>query len=288
MSSPFDYLILGAGYLARALHTLLPATSRVCSVRRTAVGAGAMSAGTRVEMACDVAAADAPARLAARLGRFTGTAFFLVPPSGLGQGDDAGALVSLAAWLATNGARRVVVASSTGVYADSGASEVDQSTVPLAGSARTRRLLAVERVWSAAGLSCVAVRLAGLYGPGRVIGRRAVSAGEAIGGDPQAWLNLVHVEDAARALFAAATCTATPAALVISDGTPLRRADYYEALARELGAPAPRFDGSAVPRGSGSRRCLPQASWQHLGCAPGYPCALAALPGVLAASATPG
>jgi nucleoside-diphosphate-sugar epimerase len=55
------------------------------------------------------------------------------------------------------------------------------------------------------GMERVILRLSGLYGPGRLLRRvEQLRAGEPIAGDGEAWLNLIHVEDAAEAVVRAA------------------------------------------------------------------------------------
>ena len=67
---------------------------------------------------------------------------------------------------------------------------------------RGRSLLEAESRWLAAPIDSFVVRLAGLYGPDRIIGLAAVRDGAPIVGDPQAMLNLIHADDAATLLIA--------------------------------------------------------------------------------------
>jgi nucleoside-diphosphate-sugar epimerase len=174
------------------------------------------------------------------------------------------------------------VASSSGIWADTVCEQVDAGTPARLDSPRTRRLAEIEGAWSAAGLDSVAVRLAGLWGPGRIVGRDTVLAGRPLPGAADAWLNLVHAEDAATALCAAGRLAEPPAVLLISDGRPLRRADYYAALATALGVAAPVFDGTTPPRGNHARRCDSRDSWQRLGVAPRHDDIVAGLAALLA------
>jgi len=54
------------------------------------------------------------------------------------------------------------------------------------------------------GRDAVVLRLAGLYGEGRVPRMAGVVEGRPIAGSPDAYLDLIHVEDAARAVVTAA------------------------------------------------------------------------------------
>jgi nucleoside-diphosphate-sugar epimerase len=85
------------------------------------------------------------------------------------------------------------------------------------------------------------MRFAAIYGPGRLLRHSAVAAGEPIVGDPDKWLNLIHVEDGAHAILAAGA-RANPAGIYnICDGSPVRRRDFYTRMAEMLNAPPPRF-----------------------------------------------
>ena len=97
------------------------------------------------------------------------------------------------------------------------------------------------------------VRLAGLYGPGRVIGQAGISQGLKISGSPEAWLNLIHVDDAAALLQRIAEMEMPSLFELGCDGSPVRRKDYYAFLAKRLNVPLPEFNHEPS-RGIG-RRC---------------------------------
>jgi nucleoside-diphosphate-sugar epimerase len=111
---------------------------------------------------------------------------------------------------------------------------VDADTPVAPADARGQRLLAIEQAWLTLGRSARIVRLAGIYGPGRVIGMTTLLHGQRIGGDPDDLLNLIHVEDAAALLQSAAESDGAAAIELGADGTPLRRRDYYDYLAARL------------------------------------------------------
>lgn len=137
--------------------------------------------------------------------------------------------------------RRFIYISSTGVYGQAGGEEVDETSPaePVEESGRVMR--EAERLLHERLPDAVVLRFAGIYGPGRLLREKALRAGEPVVGDPEKWLNLVHVEDGAAAIVAAAE-RATPGAVYnVSDDRPVRRRDFYQLLARLLGAPEPRF-----------------------------------------------
>ncbi len=146
---------------------------------------------------------------------------------------------------------RLVFVSSTSVYGQDGGEIVNEDS-PCAPTAENGRVcLDSERVVrefypdSSADRSAVIVRLAGIYGPGRLIGRvDQLRAGRPLSGHPQAWLNLVHVDDAAQGAVQIADRTDLTGTWLLSDERPLRRQEFYKALAQAAGAPAPTFDGT--------------------------------------------
>jgi len=135
--------------------------------------------------------------------------------------------------------RRAVLVSSTAVYAQRGGEQVDADSPAEPHDERGKLLRAGEELWLDAGPSYHVVRLAGLYGPGRVIGLAGVRDGNPIVGDPDALLNLIHVDDAAALLLAVTTAPAPGRIELGCDGHPIPRRAYYTHLATELGVAAP-------------------------------------------------
>jgi len=102
------------------------------------------------------------------------------------------------------------------------------------------------------------LRLAGLYGPGRLLRRvEAVRSGEPIDGNPDALLNLIHVDDAAAAVDACLERGQPGRTYLICDDRPVTRREYFETLARHLSAPPPVFNADAeTTRTAGlNKRC---------------------------------
>jgi nucleoside-diphosphate-sugar epimerase len=87
----------------------------------------------------------------------------------------------------------------------------------------------------------IILRFSGIYGPGRLLRSRTLEKNEPIVGDPDKWLNLIHVDDGARAVLAA-EAFATPGRVCnVADYLPVRRRDFYDALARFLDVSRPQF-----------------------------------------------
>lgn len=135
--------------------------------------------------------------------------------------------------------RRAVMVSSSAVYGQTDGRHVDADTSPDPGSERAELLLAGEGLWLDAGPAFSVLRLAGLYGPGRVVGMRALREGSPLLGDPHAMLNLIHIEDAVSLLLAMTGGTTCGRIELGCDGHPVQRIEYYKYLAHMLGVPGP-------------------------------------------------
>jgi nucleoside-diphosphate-sugar epimerase len=139
---------------------------------------------------------------------------------------------------------RVIYISTTGVYGNSAGDWIDEDSPCEPTRPGGKASLAAEealRRWPL-GARGIVLRLAGLYGPGRVPNRAPLLAGEPLAVPTEGFLNLIYVDDAVAAVLAAATLDIEPPrTYLISDGHPAPRGEYYAELARLLGAPAPRF-----------------------------------------------
>ncbi len=162
---------------------------------------------------------------------------------------------------------RVIYVSTTGVYGTADGDWVDEQTPPDPHRDGGRASLAAEVILRQhpLGARSVVLRLAGIYGPGRVPYLDKLRGGEPIAAPSAGWLNLIHVDDAARVVVAAdAWLAARPAAdgphfFCVSDGSPVIRGNYYAEAARLIGAPPPSFtpppsDSPAAARASADRR----------------------------------
>jgi nucleoside-diphosphate-sugar epimerase len=149
-----------------------------------------------------------------------------------------------------SGVERLVYISSTGVYGQPRAEWVDEQTPCEPTRAGGRACLAAEQLLAGhpLGRGRMVLRLAGIYGPGRIPKMAAIQAGEAIESTESGYLNLIYVDDAVEAVLAAERDVQPPDLFVISDGHPVLRGEFYRELARLLKAPSPRF--AAPPLGS--------------------------------------
>ncbi len=155
----------------------------------------------------------------------------------------------------------LVLASSTGVYGQNDGSWVDEDspTEPISESGRA--LLEAETLASAftgTEVNSVVIRFAGLYGPGRIIGRSTLEKGLPFPGDPEHYVNLIHIDDAAEAATRALVGEVGWPILLAADDRPTRRGDCYRLAARLLGTPEPRFEPGErrSGRGDSNKRVL--------------------------------
>ncbi|MFM2093717.1 MAG: hypothetical protein RIS70_841 [Planctomycetota bacterium] len=139
--------------------------------------------------------------------------------------------------------RRLVYVSSTGVYAQSDGSWVDESSPCEPVREGGRACLEAENRIAASAFAdrSVVLRLAGIYGPGRLPLRGAIERGEPLDVSGDGYLNLIYVTDAATVVLAAIDFPFAPRTWLVADGQPVLRRDYYAEVARLLNAPPPKF-----------------------------------------------
>lgn len=136
---------------------------------------------------------------------------------------------------------RLIYVSSTSVYGQVNGEEVDEEAPadPLEESGKI--VLEAEQRLRQKQPSAIVLRFSGIYGPGRLLRRRTLEKNEPIVGDPDKWLNLIHIDDGARAVLAAESHGTPGRTYNIADDLPVRRRDFYDALARLLIALPPVF-----------------------------------------------
>jgi nucleoside-diphosphate-sugar epimerase len=155
--------------------------------------------------------------------------------------------------------RRIVAISSTSVYGQNNGELVDESTAPNPTTESGQICLEAERtLWSwrsgrPSDVAAFVLRFAGIYGPGRMLARaESLRAGQPLSGRGDAWLNLVHGDDAASFAIETLSNGADRLEYIGVDAEPVLRKDFYGHLATLVGAPAPTFTGTVEPGGRGS------------------------------------
>lgn len=164
-----------------------------------------------------------------------------------------------------------VYVSSTSVYGQTAGEWVTEDSVTDPREASGRVVLEAEGVLRKLRPDAIILRFAGIYGPGRVLRRQALLAGEPLAGDADKWLNLIHVDDGVSAVLAAAERGQPGEVYQIADGEPVRRRDFYTLSADLLGGPPATFAASPPPAAEANRRVSNAKARAELGFAPQYP-----------------
>lgn len=237
------HLIIGNGYLGSRLCNNLAAGNAWYSHRSLATATGQ----EKTALIIDVNTPETWEALSTIRGEAELVAYMLIPPSRI----DVAVLPQFLDRLDRLPLKRRILASSTVVY---GQAErvVDADSEVIIDSKRAHRQHDIEQAWMQADHACV-VRLAGIYGPGRVIGLQTVRDKQVINGAAEAWLNLIHVDDAATLLLAIAELPVAADYELGCDGVPMKRRDYYGMLAELLQQPAPEF--ASGPSAQNRGRC---------------------------------
>lgn len=185
---------------------------------------------------------------AATLGRLGGLAdavLHLAPPAPEGDTDLRSARLLRA--LARGGrVRRLVYASTTGVYGDCGGARFDETRALAPATPRARRRADAEarvRWFGRATGACVSVlRVPGIYAADRAGGdprERLARGTPVLARDDDVFTNHIHADDLARACVAALFRAAPQRAYHASDDSELTMGDYFDLAADLAGLPRP-------------------------------------------------
>lgn len=151
--------------------------------------------------------------------------------------------------------KRFIYVSSTGVYGQDSGEDVDEqaSTEPTTESGRV--VLEAEHLLREHIPSAIIQRFAGIYGPERLFLAEPIRRGDPVRGNPDQWLNLIHVDDGVTAVLAAETMGKPGETYNVSDGAAPTRREFYGTIAELLHAPPVTFTDGPTLRG-GHRRIL--------------------------------
>ena len=230
-------LIVGCGYVGRRVAALHQARGEaVTGVVRSAGSAKALA-----DAGIQSVAADLDDDRLALPTRGVGVYYFAPPPE---SGTTDPRLARFLASLPPSGQpRRIVYIGTTGVYGDCGGAWVDESRPPNPSVDRARRRWDAEcqlRGWAAAtGGELVILRVAGIYGPGRLPLERLRRRLPMVAEDEAPWTNRIHVDDLTAVCVAAMTRAPDGAVYNVSDGNPGNMADYFNRVADLAGLPRP-------------------------------------------------
>ncbi len=142
---------------------------------------------------------------------------------------------------------KLVYLSTTAVYGDLKGGWATEDTPAVPKTDRGRRRLDAETVllaWGRArGVRVVVLRVAGIYGPGR-LPVEAIRRGTPVLAEAESpYTNRIHAEDLARVCVAAADRGRGGRIYNVSDGVPGTITEYFLAVADRLGIPRPPVVG---------------------------------------------
>ena len=172
---------------------------------------------------------------------------------------------------------RFIYISSTGVYGQVDGEEVTEDSPCNPVREGGRACVAAETLLRQSRFAdrAIILRLAGIYGPGRIPRVADIRAGVPIAAPAEGCVNLIHVDDAARIVLAAEGLT-PPRLYNVSDGHSVERAQYYGELARLLSAPPPTFtpptpEAHVAQRAGSDKRVSPAKLFADLPLSLQYP-----------------
>lgn len=217
--------------------------------------------------------------------------FHLAPPPSFGV-EDRLTRHLVESFRHTGHPRRLVYMSTTGVYGDCGGDWVDETrpAAPVADRA-VRRWDAEEtlRAWSReSGADLVILRVAGIYGPGRLPLERIRQGLPLAREEDSPWSNRIHAADLVGACVAAMERGGPGRVYNVCDGHPSTMTDYFLRVADAAGLPRPPqvpLSTAAAVLSAGmmsylaeSRRLSNRLLREELGLIPRYPDLAAGLP----------
>jgi len=237
-------LIVGCGDVGLRVLRLLRGRWRVLALTSTPSRRDALRTAGAVPLVGDL---DDAVSLG-RLGALADTVLHLAPPAA-GGASDARTVRLLRALRRGGRVRRLVYASTTGVYGDCGGARFDETRPPRPATDRARRRVDAEaRVrWfgRAAGATVSVLRIPGIYALDRDGGdpRDRVRRGAPLlAPDDDVYTNHVHADDLARACVAALHRGAPQRVYHVCDDAESRMGEHFDLVADLTGLPrAPRL-----------------------------------------------
>lgn len=179
--------------------------------------------------------------------------------------------------------KRLVFTGSTSVYSQVDGAWVDENSPAEPDRETGKVLLEAEAISLEAG--GIVARLAGIYGPGRSVLLKKFLEGSAVleaGGER--WINQIHRDDAARAIFSLAVNSMATGIYNVCDDTPATQRMVYGWIAGYLNRPLPPEGPADLNRKRGwTSKRISNARLRSLGWSPRYASYGDALPGLAGA-----
>lgn len=234
-------LIVGCGDVGLRVLKLLRGRWRVLALTSSPARAPLLRAAGALPLTGNL---DQPATLG-RLAGLADAVLHLAPPPTAGADDPRTAALLQA--LARGGrVRRLVYASTSGVYGDAGGARFDETRTVHPDSDRARRRCDAEARLRWFGRACGAtvslLRVPGIYADGRPDGHpreRLLRGVPVLRAEDDVYTNHIHADDLARACVAALHRGLPQRVVHASDDTELRMGDYFDLAADLCGLPRP-------------------------------------------------
>ncbi|MDP1649522.1 MAG: SDR family oxidoreductase [Rubrivivax sp.] len=234
-------LIVGCGDVGQRVLRLVHPRWRVLALTSSPARVPVLRALGAVPLVGDL---DAPATLG-RLGGLADAVLHLAPPPATGS-DDPRTRALLRALARGGRVRRVVYASTSGVYGDCGGARFDETRAVNAGTDRARRRVDAEAQLRWFGRRCgvgvTVLRIPGIYAADRPGGHpreRLLRGTPVLVAEDDVYTNHIHADDLARTCVAALHRGAPQRVIHASDDSELKMGAYFDLAADLCGLPHP-------------------------------------------------
>jgi nucleoside-diphosphate-sugar epimerase len=241
-------LIVGCGYLGRQVGAHYLAQGQpVTGVVRSAASSRTLAAQGILPLQVDLDAAELPSLPCAEA-----RVFYFAPPTERGTTDPRVRRL-VESFKDSGQPGRIVYMSTTGVYGDCHGAWVDETHPVTPRADRARRRLDAERAlqrWHRdSGGQLVILRVAGIYGPGRLPLQRLREGLPVVRDAESPFTNRIHVQDLVQVCVAAMDRGISGRIYNACDGHPSTMADYFRRLAELAGLPpAPQISLVEAPQ----------------------------------------
>lgn len=234
-------LVVGCGDVGLRVLRLLRDRWRVLALTHSPARADALRAAGAVPLLADL---DDPPTLR-RFAALADAVLHLAPPPADG-GADPRTRALLRALARARRCRRIVYASTTGVYGDAGGALFDETRAVRPSTDRARRRVdaerSVRRFGRSHGVAVAILRVPGIYALDRAGGdpRERLRRGTPmLRAEDDVYTNHIHADDLARACSSALSRARPQRAIHVCDDSALKMGEHFDLVARLSGLPQP-------------------------------------------------
>ena len=228
--------IIGCGYIGKRLATQLQA--RDVPVDGYVSSEESRSECEKLDIHCDIIGLDGALPEIDLGGR---NIIYLAPPPRSEQADTR--MKNFLQAIDKDQPERFVLISTTGVYGDCKGDWIDESTQLNPTADRAKRRADAEQQVEAfchdKNIPLVILRVAGIYGPGKIPEARIKSAAPIVNQQDSPFTNCIHAVDLVNICEQALLNTKITGTYNITDGHPGTMYEYFTGVAKALGLPAP-------------------------------------------------